>query len=217
MGQVVNQQLGASRAVAFPSDRVRSLFPALNQKAAFVFFDNAAGAQIPQVVFDAIHRHLLYRNVQRGGRYTNSMEADDAIARARDSGGVLINARHRNEIALGMNATSFLRLLSLAIGRTLKARNEIVVTELDHEANIATWVRLQNYSRNPAGSLKRVAEEPTQDLGRDGPREVRLPCLSEIPCDSSSQATSARGSVAFLDRSRRRERHGRLLEGEGRC
>jgi selenocysteine lyase/cysteine desulfurase len=57
-----------------------------------------------------------------------------------------------------MNATSFLRLLSLAIGRTLKARHEIVVTELDHEANIATWVRLQN-SRNPAGSLKRVAEE----------------------------------------------------------
>jgi phosphoglycolate phosphatase-like HAD superfamily hydrolase len=68
-----------------------------------------------------------------------------------------------------------------------------------------------------AGSLKRVAEEPTQDLGRDGPREVRLPCFSEIPCDSSSQATSARGSVAFLDRSRRRERHRRLLEGEGRC
>ena len=208
---MVNQQLGASRAVAFPSDRVRSLFPALNQKPAFIFFDNAAGAQIPQVVFDAIHGHLLHRNVQRGGRYTKSMEVDDAIVRARDSVGVLINARHRNEIAFGMNATSFLRLLSLAIGRTLKARNEIVVTELDHEANIATWVRLQNDSRNPAGSLKRVAEEPTQDLGRDGPRGVRLPCLPEIPCDSSSQATSAGRSVAVLDRSRRRERHGRLL------
>ena len=57
MSQVVNQQLGASRAVAFPSDHVRSLFPALNQKPAFVFFANAGGAQIPQAVFDAIQRH----------------------------------------------------------------------------------------------------------------------------------------------------------------
>jgi selenocysteine lyase/cysteine desulfurase len=67
-------------------------------------FDNAAVvvAEIPQVVFDAIHRHLLHRSVQRGGRYTKSMEVDDAIARARDSVGVLINARHRNEIAFGM-------------------------------------------------------------------------------------------------------------------
>jgi cysteine desulfurase family protein (TIGR01976 family) len=140
---VVNQQLGASRTVAFPSDRIRSLFPSLNQKPAFIFFDNAAGAQIPQVVFDAIHRHLLHRNVQRGGRYAKSIEVDDAIARARDGVGILINARHRDEIAFGMNATSFFRLLSLAIGRTLEARNEIVVTELDHEANIATWLQLE--------------------------------------------------------------------------
>ncbi|MGA7633058.1 MAG: cysteine desulfurase-like protein, partial [Terriglobales bacterium] len=56
---------------------------------------------------------------------------------------ILINARHRDEIAFGMNATSFFRLLSLAIGRTLEARNEIVVTELDHEANIATWLQLE--------------------------------------------------------------------------
>jgi selenocysteine lyase/cysteine desulfurase len=69
-------------------------------------FDNNDVAEIPQVVFDAIHRHLLHRNVQQGGRYTKSMEVDDAIARAPDSVGVLINARHRNEIAFGMNATS---------------------------------------------------------------------------------------------------------------
>jgi selenocysteine lyase/cysteine desulfurase len=62
-------------------------------------FDNADGAQIPQVVFDAIHRHLLQRNVQRGGRHTKSMEKNDATARARDSVGALINVRHRNQIA----------------------------------------------------------------------------------------------------------------------
>ena len=71
------------------------------------------------------------------------MEVDATIARARESVAVLINARDRDEIAFGMNATSFLRLLSLAIGRTLETRNEIVVTDLDHEANIATWIQLE--------------------------------------------------------------------------
>ena len=140
---MVNQQLVAPRAVAFPSDRFRSLFPALNQGPGFIFFDNAAGAQIPQVVFDAINGHLLHCNVQRGGRYAKSMEVDATIARARESVADLINARDPNEVAFGMNATSFLRLLSLAIGRTLGTRNEIVVTELDHEANIATWLQLE--------------------------------------------------------------------------
>ncbi len=140
---MVNQQVLAPQAVSFPSDRIRSLFPALNQKPGFIFFDNAAGAQIPHVVFEAINAHLLHRNVQRGGRYGKSMEVDATIARARESVADLINARDPNEVAFGMNATSFLRLLSLAIGRTLGIRNEIVVTELDHEANIATWLQLE--------------------------------------------------------------------------
>jgi cysteine desulfurase family protein (TIGR01976 family) len=140
---VVKQQLLAPQAVNFPSDRIRSLFPALNQEPSFIFFDNAAGAQIPQGVFDAVNGHLLHCNVQRGGRYAKSMEVDATIARARESVADLINARDPNEIAFGMNATSFLRLLSLAIGRTLGTRNEIVVTELDHEANIATWLQLE--------------------------------------------------------------------------
>ena len=140
---MVNQQILAPRAVAFSSTRIRSLFPALNQEPGFIFFDNAAGAQIPQVVFDAINRHLLHCNVQRGGRYAKSMEVDATIARARESVADLINARDPNEVAFGMNATSFLRLLSLAIGRSLGTRNEIVVTELDHEANIATWLQLE--------------------------------------------------------------------------
>ncbi|HXC96022.1 MAG TPA: cysteine desulfurase-like protein [Edaphobacter sp.] len=139
---MVKQQF-APQTVSFPSDRIRSLFPALNQKPNFIFFDNAAGAQIPQVVFDAVNNHLLHCNVQRGGRYAKSMEVDAAIARARESVATLINARDPNEVAFGMNATSFLRLLSLAIGRTLETRNEIIVTEIDHEANIATWLQLE--------------------------------------------------------------------------
>lgn len=140
---MLDQQLTAPSTIAFPSEWVRSQFPALHQQPNFIFFDNAAGAQIPQRVFDAVNRHLLHCNVQRGGRYAKSMEVDATIASARESVAALINARHPEEVAFGMNATSFLRLLSLAIGRTLGTRNEIVVTDLDHEANIATWLQLE--------------------------------------------------------------------------
>ena len=140
---MTKQELSAPQTVGFPCDRIRSLFPALHAEPGFIFFDNGAGAQIPLGVFDAIHAHLLHRNVQRGGRYARSMEVDAAIAHARGSVANLINARNSDEIAFGMNATSFLRLLSLAIGRTLTPRNEIVVTDLDHEANVATWLQLE--------------------------------------------------------------------------
>src|ERR1700674_302519 len=110
----------------FPIAWVRSQFPALNADD-FIFFDNAAGAQAPQNVLDAVREHLLKRNVQRGGRYRQSREVDAAIAKARESVALFLNARQASEIAFGMNATSFIRMVSLALGETLGERNEIVV------------------------------------------------------------------------------------------
>ncbi|MGC1434037.1 MAG: cysteine desulfurase-like protein, partial [Candidatus Sulfotelmatobacter sp.] len=68
---------------------------------------------------------------------------DEMVLRARHSIADLVNARDASEIAFGMNATSFIRLVSLAIGQILDKRNEIVVTDLDHEANVATWLALE--------------------------------------------------------------------------
>jgi cysteine desulfurase family protein (TIGR01976 family) len=125
----------------FPVDEVRAAFPALYD--GFIFFDNAAGAQSPQAVLDAVADHLLHRNVQRGGRYRKSQEVDEAIARARASVALLVNARHPDEISFGMNATSFMRLVSIAIGQSFNDRREIIVTDFDHEANIAVWLALE--------------------------------------------------------------------------
>jgi cysteine desulfurase family protein (TIGR01976 family) len=130
-------------AVNFPVETVRANFPALSRTPGFIFFDNAAGAQVPQMVLDAVNHHLLECNVQRGGRYAKSREVDEMILRARHSVADLVNARDASEIAFGMNATSFIRLVSLAIGQTFGERNEIVVTEMDHEANVATWLALE--------------------------------------------------------------------------
>ena len=90
---------------AFPVERLRTEFPALQRAGSGVFFDNAAGAQVPQAVFDAINEHLLNHNVQRGGRYSQSVAVDEVLTRARASVAALVNAREPNEIAFGMNAT----------------------------------------------------------------------------------------------------------------
>ncbi len=129
---------------AFPFEQVRARFPALARALPFVYFDNAAGAQAPQVVLDRVAAHLLDCNVQRGGRYPKSVEVDRVVAEARERVAAFVNARAPTEIAFGLNATSFIRLVSLGIGQLLRSpRNEIIVTDLDHDANVATWLALQ--------------------------------------------------------------------------
>src|SRR5579872_5564510 len=132
-------------SLPFPVEELRKEFPALARSGSFVFADNAAGAQIPQRVLEAVERHLVDHNVQRGGRYRHSVAVDATIARARASVAAFVNARRPEEIAFGMNATSFIRLISLAVGQSLAERNEIVLTDLDHEANVATWLVLERF------------------------------------------------------------------------
>ncbi|MGA8621297.1 MAG: cysteine desulfurase-like protein [Candidatus Sulfotelmatobacter sp.] len=140
---VLNPEIASGSNADFPIEIVRAAFPALSRTPGFIFFDNAAGAQVPQIVLDAVNHHLLEYNVQRGGRYPKSREVDRAILRARESVADLVNARDASEIAFGVNATSFIRLVSLAIGQMLGKRNEIIVTDMDHEANVATWIALE--------------------------------------------------------------------------
>ncbi len=140
---VLSPEIASTSTADFPVESVRATFPALTRGPGFIFFDNAAGAQVPQIVLDAVNHHLLECNVQRGGRYPKSREVDATILRARRSVADLVNAHDPGEIAFGMNATSFIRLVSLAIGQTLGKRNEIVVTDMDHEANVATWLALE--------------------------------------------------------------------------
>src|SRR5436309_2311654 len=128
---------------AFPIDEVRRRFPVLERAGPFMFFDNAAGAQIPDTVVEAVTDHLLARNVQRGGPYGRSREVDAMMVRARESVSAFVNARGADEIAFGLNATSFIRAISLAVGQTLGSRPEIVLSDLDHEANVATWLSLE--------------------------------------------------------------------------
>jgi cysteine desulfurase family protein (TIGR01976 family) len=174
----------AARAAPFPVEALRTQFPALQRPGAGIFFDNAAGAQIPQRVLDAVTRHLLEHNVQRGGRYPQSLAVDRTIGHARASLAAFVNARRPEEIAFGMNATSFIRLMSLAIGQTLEPRAEIVVTDLDHEANIATWLALA-----PLGARFRWWHmRPDGCLHADDLRPLLTPHTRLVACALTSNA-----------------------------
>jgi cysteine desulfurase family protein (TIGR01976 family) len=148
---------------------------------------------VPQVVLDAVHDHLLRRHVQRGGRYGRSQAVDAGIQRARESVAIFLNAREPEEVAFGMNATSFIRIVSLALAETLTNRREIIISDMDHEANIATWlilrphgVRIRWWNMRDDGNLH------VDDL---------LPLLNErtrlVAC---TMASNALGSVVDVKR-----------------
>jgi cysteine desulfurase family protein (TIGR01976 family) len=170
----------------FPITQLRSMFPALSDE--FIFFDNAAGAQSPAAVLDAVAYHLRYRNVQRGGRYRQSQEVDEAIANARASVALLVNARYPEEICFGMNATSFMRLISLAVGQSLQDRREIIVTDLDHEANIAVWLALEREGA-------KIVWWHFRDDGRLHPEDLEKLLSSRTRIVACTLASNAIGSI----------------------
>lgn len=192
MYRMPNERKPAETPPLFPIRELRACFPALNRPSGFIFFDNAAGAQIPQVALDAVQRHLLECNVQRGGRYAKSLDVDATIDRARQSVAMFLNASDPCEVAFGMNATSFIRLVSLAIGRSLDQRNEIIVTDLDHEANVATWLALER--EGAAFRWWRIREDGnlhSEDLESLLSQRTRL-----VACTASSNAIGSIVDVA---------------------
>jgi cysteine desulfurase family protein (TIGR01976 family) len=179
----------------FPVEAVRARFPSLARAAPFVYFDNAAGAQAPREVLARVASHLLDFNVQRGGRYPKSVAVDRVIDAARARVATLLGADDPAEVAFGMNATTFIRLVSLALGQTLQApRDEIIVTDLDHHANISTWLELVR-----AGA--RISWWRIRDDHRLHVEDL-APLLSErtrlVACTAASHALGSRVDVAAV-------------------
>lgn len=193
----------------FPIAAVRARFPAIDRAAPFIHFDNAAGAQAPGLVLDAVARHLLDFNVQRGGRYPKSIEVDRTVDVARAKIACFLGAENSDEVAFGMNATSFMRLVSLAIGQTLTAdRNEIVVTDLDHHANISTWLELERAgARIVWWRMREDGRLHTEDLEPLVSRATRLVACtvvshalgSRVDVTAVAAAAHAVGAEVFLD------------------
>lgn len=125
---------------------VRAKFPALNQNAVDgihpVFFDNPAGTQVPQAVIDAVADYYTYRNANTGGQFATSNRNDEMAAAVRHTVADFLNANSADEIAFGPNMTTLNFGLSRALGKTLKPGDEIVLTHMDHDANVTPWTRI---------------------------------------------------------------------------
>lgn len=125
----------------YPVKTIRSQFPAL--AAGAVFLDGPGGTQVPQAVIDAVAAYYRDANANEHGLFPTSRRSDGIIAQARLAMADFLNARSGDEIVFGANMTTLTLHLARCLGRTLKAGDEIVVTRLDHDANIAPWLFLQ--------------------------------------------------------------------------
>jgi cysteine desulfurase family protein (TIGR01976 family) len=121
-------------------ERIRSEFPALNDDC--IYLDNAGGSQVLGRVADRIHDYLLTTSVQLGASYAKSQEASQKLLAARRSIAQLINAGHDEEVVMGGSTTGLMFLLMQAIRPSIRAGDEIIVTNTDHEANIGGWMKL---------------------------------------------------------------------------
>jgi selenocysteine lyase/cysteine desulfurase len=123
---------------------IRVQFPALEREHngyPVAYFDAPGGTQTPRVVVDAVADYLLNHNANTHWEYPTSHETDAIIEDARHTFGDFLNAS-ANEIVFGPNTTSIIYHLSRALGRTLGPGDEIVITELEHHANVAPWQAL---------------------------------------------------------------------------
>ncbi len=130
---------------AFDIEWVREQFPSLKLQVngyAAAFLDGPAGTQVPRKVMDAIQNYFLTANANTYGAFVTSRRNDEMILSARATMADLFNC-DSNEVVFGQNMTTITFALARAIGRELKAGDEIVVTTLDHDANVAPWRALE--------------------------------------------------------------------------
>ncbi|MGQ3072456.1 MAG: cysteine desulfurase-like protein [Ferrovibrionaceae bacterium] len=126
-------------------DAVRAQFPGLTRREgdrAAVFFDNPAGTQIARMAIDRMVESMVHRNANLGGLFTTSVLAVEDVAEAHRAAADFVNARDPDEIFFGQNMTTLTFALSRALGRTFRPGDEIVVTRMDHDANVSPWLML---------------------------------------------------------------------------
>jgi len=143
---------------------VRSQFPSLAQSVngqPAVFLDGPGGTQVPQRVIDAISDYLKFDNANTAGAYATSRRSDTMIAGARSAMADFLNCGP-DEIVFGPNMTSLTFAISRSIGRALGPGDEIVLTHLDHDANISPWRALEE-----CGVTVRMAEIHEDDCTLD--------------------------------------------------
>ncbi len=143
---------------------IRAQFPALSQEIdgqSVIFFDGPGGTQVPGLVIDAIGDYLTKSNANAHGAFATSKRTDALITSAREAIADFLGC-DSDEVVFGGNMTSLTFAFSRAIARQLKAGDEIIVTRLDHYANVSSWHALAE-----KGVVIRTVEIDTKDCTLD--------------------------------------------------
>ena len=167
-------------------EAVRRRFPALARPVAYL--DGPGGSQVPDVVITAMRAHLERGVANDGGAFATSRETAEVVAAARAAAGALTGSAPE-EIAFGPNMTTLNFLLAHAVARTLRPGDEIVVTQLDHDANVAPWVRVAE----DHGLV--VREAPIRPDGTLDPGDVEKVLSDRTRVVAFTLASNALGTV----------------------
>jgi cysteine desulfurase family protein (TIGR01976 family) len=178
---------------------VRSQFPALNEKVdgkAAVFFDAPGGTQVPQRVIDSMSDYLTRSNSNSHGAFLTSRRTDEIIAESHVAAADFLGC-HPEEIVFGPNMTTMTFGISRAIGREIQPGDEIVVTYLDHDADVAPWRALEEH-----GAVIRVADIRVDDctLDMDSFRRQLSPRTKLVATGYASNAVGTINDVRTIVR-----------------
>ncbi|CAI0703543.1 Probable cysteine desulfurase [Serratia quinivorans] len=133
--------------MTFTPELARAQFSALTQRyddKPVIFFDGPGGSQVSQGVLEKMTHYLGKYNANLGGHYFSSHKTTEVMSNARESVRAFLNAPSPDNIVFGMNMTSLTFHLSRIISRDWQAGDEIIVTELDHYANVSSWQQAAN-------------------------------------------------------------------------
>jgi cysteine desulfurase family protein (TIGR01976 family) len=175
----------------------RGQFPGLRRTLdgrPVVFADAPGGTQVPQRVIDAMAAYLRTSNANTGGAFATSRTTDDLIAEARRAAADLLGG-DPSECVFGQNMTTLSFAFSRAVARTLSAGDQIVVTRLDHDANIAPWLTVAADTRAEVRWVDLREEDCTLDLD-----SLRAALSSRTRVVAFTLAANATGSVTAVQR-----------------
>ena len=148
---------------------VRDHFPALARAIDGVpvaYLDGPGGTQVPRECIEAIVAYLERQNANHGGAFAASRETDALVDEAHAAGADFLGAHDPAEIVFGPNMTTLTLAMSRAIGRDLRPGDELVVTRLDHDANVAPWLAVAEDRGATVRWLELAEDRATLDLGR---------------------------------------------------
>jgi cysteine desulfurase family protein (TIGR01976 family) len=123
-------------------DRIRGQFPSLfetDDGKPRLYFDNPAGTQVPQMVVDRMADCMLHSSANLGGDFPTSLQAGTVVDGARAAMADFVNAPSPDEIIFGQNMTSITFHLSRSVGKLLQPGDEIILSRMDHDANVEPW------------------------------------------------------------------------------